>query len=66
MKAIAFGGTNYEFDKAFWSDGGETVQSLIIEIERLQGALKAWDEGCACGCPACEKLSSIARESSDV
>jgi hypothetical protein len=39
LKAIAFGTLESEFDRAFWSDGGTTVQSLITELERYRAEL---------------------------
>jgi hypothetical protein len=39
LKAIAFGSSQSNFDKAFWSDGGTTVQKLITEIEDLRAQL---------------------------
>jgi uncharacterized small protein (DUF1192 family) len=40
LKAIAFGKSECEFDQAFWSDGGKTVQALITEIERLNAEIE--------------------------
>ena len=47
LKAIAFGQSELEFDQAFWSDGGTTVQALITEIEQLRGNLSLAEEGLA-------------------
>lgn len=39
LKAVASTGSVSEFDLTFWADGGKTVLSLIVEIERLRAGL---------------------------